>query len=118
MNANTPTKALRWMLISLLIFSLPVFAQAEGMAETDYAAAVRLNWNNDTRKQEATVLSFVDGDTTHFSVPESVLPGGVLKARYLAINTPECTGKIEEYGKAAAAFTREKLESADSIVLD
>ena len=118
MNANTPTKALRWLLISLLLFSLPVFAQAEGMAETDYAAAVRLNWNNDTRKQEATVLSFVDGDTTHFSVPESVLPGGVLKARYLAINTPECTGKIEEYGKAAAAFTREKLESAESIVLE
>lgn len=42
----------------------------------------------------------------------------MLKARYLAINTPECTGKIEEYGKAAAAFTREKLESADSIVLE
>ena len=118
MNANTPTKALRWLLISLLLFSLPVFAQAEGMTETDYAAAVRLNWNNDARKQETTVLSFVDGDTTHFSVPESVLPGGVLKARYLAINTPECTGKIEEYGKAAAAFTREKLESADSIVLE
>lgn len=118
MNVNTPTKALCWLLISLLLFSLPVFAQAEGMTETDYAAAVRLNWNNDTRKQETTVLSFVDGDTTHFSVPESVLPGGVLKARYLAINTPECTGKIEEYGKAAAAFTREKLESADSIVLE
>ncbi len=118
MNVNTPTKALCWLLISLLLFFLPVFAQAEGMTETDYAAAVRLNWNNDTRKQETTVLSFVDGDTTHFSVPESVLPDGVLKARYLAINTPECTGKIEEYGKAAAAFTREKLESADSIVLE
>lgn len=118
MNANTPTKALRWLLISLLLFSLPVFAQAEGMTETDYAATVRLNWNNDARKQETTVLSFVDGDTTHFSVPESVISGGVLKARYLAINTPECTGKIEEYGKAAAAFTREKLESADSIVLE
>lgn len=118
MNANTRTKPFCWLLVWLLLTGAAVSAQAEGMAGTDYAAAVRLNRQSETLKQEATVLSFVDGDTTHFSVPDSVVPGGVLKARYLAINTPECTGKIEEYGKAAAAFTREKLESADSIVLE
>jgi len=60
----------------------------------------------------------VDGDTTHFYVPSSVMESGVLKARFLAINTPESTGKIEEYGKKASAFTRQKLEKATSIIIE
>ena len=88
-------------------------------AETlDYASAVKLNMSTDTAKQEVTVKTFIDGDTTHFHVPESLMPGGVLKARYLAINTPESTGKIEEYGKAAAAFTKERLSAATSIIVE
>ena len=73
--------------------------------EVDYAGQVKLNMSSTTAKTEATVKQFIDGDTTHFIVPTSVMPNGVLKARYLAINTPESTGKIEEWGKAAAAFT-------------
>jgi hypothetical protein len=46
------------------------------------------------------------------------MPGGVLKGRYLAINTPESTGKIEEYGKKASNFTKEKLSSATSIIIE
>lgn len=84
----------------------------------DYAAQLKLDMNSSTLKQEVTVKSFVDGDTVHFYVPTSVLPNGVLKARFLAINTPESTGKIEEYGKAASRFTREKLENAVSIILE
>ncbi len=86
--------------------------------EIDYASSVSLDMNSPTAKLEVTVKSFVDGDTTHFYVPESVMENGVLKGRYLAINTPESTGKIEEYGKAAANFTREKLASATSIVIE
>ena len=84
----------------------------------DYAAAVKLDMASTTRKQEVTVKTFIDGDTVHFHVPEDVMPGGVLKARFLAINTPESTGKIEEYGKAASNFTRQKLENAVSIILE
>ena len=84
----------------------------------DYAAAVKLDMNSATAKQEVTVKMFIDGDTTHFFVPSSVMPNGVLKARYMAINTPESTGKIEEYGKAASAFTKEKLSSATSIIIE
>ena len=73
---------------------------------------------SDTLKQEVTVKSFIDGDTTHFFVPEEVSPEGVLKARFLAVNTPESTGKIEEYGKAASRFTREKLENAAQILIE
>lgn len=86
--------------------------------EVDYAAAVKLDMSSASVKQEVTVRAFVDGDTTHFHVPTSVSSSGVLKARYLAINTPESTGKIEEWGKAASAFTKEKLSSAVSIVIE
>ncbi len=84
----------------------------------DYVSDLKLNMNSDTAKQEVTVKIFVDGDTTHFNAPTSIVSDGVFKARYLAINTPESTGKIEEWGKKAAAFTKEKLSSATSIIVE
>ncbi len=84
----------------------------------DYADKLKLDQTASTLQMEVTVKTFVDGDTTHFYVNDSAFVGGVLKARYLAINTPESTGKIEEYGKKASAFTREKLEKATSIIVE
>ena len=84
----------------------------------DYAGSVVLDMDSATLKQEVTVKTYIDGDTTHFYVPESVAENGLLKARYLAVNTPESTGKIEEWGKKASKFTREKLESAESIIIE
>ena len=86
--------------------------------EIDYAASVKLDMNSSTAKEKVTVKQFIDGDTTHFFVPSSLMPGGVLKARYLAVNTPESTGKIEEWGKKASAFTKEKLSAATSIIIE
>ena len=97
----------------------PAAAETQAPLETvDYAAQVRLDMSSETVKQEVTVKTFVDGDTVHFHVPETVMETGVLKARFLAINTPESTGKIEEYGKKASVFTKEKLSSATSIILE
>lgn len=84
----------------------------------DYAASVELSMSSNSAKAEVSVKTFIDGDTTHFHVSESVAESGVLKARYLSINTPESTGKIEEYGKAASNFTREKLSQATSIIVE
>ena len=84
----------------------------------DYAGQVKLDMSSGTAKEEVTVKLFVDGDTTHFYVPDSVMENGVLKARYLAVNTPESTGKIEEYGKKASEFTKEKLSGATSIIIE
>lgn len=84
----------------------------------DYAASVKLDMSSNTLKQEVTVHAYIDGDTTHFNVPETVMPGGVLKARYLAINTPESTGKIEPWGKTASNYTKETLKNATSIILE
>lgn len=92
-------------------------APTETVSESiDWAAEIQPS--ADTLKQEVTVRNFVDGDTVHFHVPADMMPEGVLRARFLAVNTPESTGKIEEYGKAAASFTRERLESAVSILVE
>ena len=87
-------------------------------AHVDYVAELKLDMNSNTAKQEVDVKNFVDGDTTHFNVPTSVMPEGVLKARYIAINTPESTGRIEPWGKAASKFTRSTLEKATSIIIE
>lgn len=79
----------------------------------DYAAAVSPGAPGETAQLAARVRIYVDGDTTHFLTGD-----GVVKARYLGCNTPECTGQIEEYGKAAARFTKEKLENAQAILIE
>ncbi len=84
----------------------------------DYVAQTKLDMNSDSLKQEVTVKQYVDGDTTHFNVPTTIAADGNLKARYTAINTPESTGAIEPWGKKASNFTRGKLESASSIIVE
>ncbi len=96
---------------------------------TDYVGGLKLDFASNTKKQEVTVRLYVDGDTTHFDpVTNSTLTGynasdfekteGYLKARYIAINTPESTGKIEPWGKKASNFTHSKLENAETIVVE
>lgn len=60
---------------------------------------------------EATVSSYVDGDTTFFWVSMS---NGRQKisVRYLGIDTPESTYKVEAWGIKAAQFTKSKLQQA------
>lgn len=85
----------------------------------DYATSIKLDPASGTLQQEVTVHAFIDGDTTHFKAKgSSNLPADILKARYLGINTPESTGKIEEWGKAASNFTKEKLSNATSIIVE
>ena len=99
----------------------------EGTEWVDYAGQLKLDMNSDKLKWEVTVKNHVDGDTTHFYISQSgninnisKTPGidGVLKARYLGINTPESTGKIEPWGKAASNFTKEKVMNAESIIIE
>lgn len=86
--------------------------------EIDYVAQLSLNMDSETKKQKVTVYNYIDGDTTHFKLSEPIENTNILKARYLAINTPESTGKIEEYGKAASNFTHEKLQNAKEIYIE
>lgn len=87
----------------------------------DYAGTVKLDTTSSRARMEVTVKTYIDGDTTHFKVPgqlSSQFENGVLKARYLGVDTPESTGIIEEYGKQASNFTKEKLMGADSVILE
>ena len=52
----------------------------------------------------------IDGDTAHFSDPETK---ELYKCRFAGVDTPESTGKIQPYGKAASNFTKETLKKAD-----
>lgn len=86
--------------------------------EIDYAGNLKLNMNSDSLKLEVTMKQHIDGDTTHFHADLPFLDNGILKARYIAINTPESTGTIEPWGKKASNFTKEKLSSATSIIIE
>ncbi len=110
------------LLLCMLVSCFTACKSGEQAAEEpkhiDYVEQVKFDQSSDTLKQEVTVKMFIDGDTTHFDVPTSFDPTGVVKARYLAVNTPESTGKIEEWGKTASNFTKEKLSSATSIIME
>ena len=84
----------------------------------DYAEKLKFDKNSGRLNVEVTVHAYIDGDTTHFNVPTSIVPTGILKARYLGINTPESTGIIEPWGKKASNYTKETLSKATSIYIE
>ncbi len=92
--------------------------ETQSLQAVDFVSNLKLDMNSSTVKQEVTVKAYIDGDTTHFHVPAELSADGILKARYLAVNTPESTGKIEEWGKKASTFTKERLQSAKSIIIE
>lgn len=59
---------------------------------------------------QVDLKSAIDGDTAHFN--EKNKESETIKSRFYGIDTPESTGKVQEYGKAASNFTKEKLNKA------
>lgn len=84
----------------------------------DYVSQVKLDTNKGNAWLEVTVNQYVDGDTVHFNVPKDVVDTGIMKIRFISVNTPESTGSIEPWGKAASHFTKEKLSNAESIIIE
>lgn len=64
-------------------------------------------------KIEVTLNKCVDGDTAWFN-----MNGKKIKTRFLAIDTPESTNKIEEYGKEASDYVCSLLTNASKIELE
>lgn len=64
----------------------------------------------------ATVDKYVDGDTTYFYAKLSTGKDSI-SIRYMGLDTPESTYKVEPWGIAAAKFTKDKLSNAESIIL-
>lgn len=69
--------------------------------------------NNVNAREIVTLSKCVDGDTAWF-----YLDGKENKTRFLAIDTPESTNKIEAYGKEASNFTCDKLTNAKKIEIE
>ena len=86
----------------------------------DYASQIKLDHDYKSRDffsegiGQVTLKTAIDGDTAHFYPDITTTSDDVIKARFYGIDTPESTAAVEEYGKAASNFTKEKLEEADS----
>lgn len=115
-------------LLCALLFLLPVFAGCapEGGGDgdfVDYAGELKLDLGDPTsKKQKVTLRLLVDGDTTHFDPVDHkedfAETQNYIKARYLGINTPESTGKIEKWGKTASLYVKSKLGDAVAIYVE
>ena len=123
---NKASKVLSLLLVICMVAAVFTACDSQtedtkpGTTHIDYAATTKLDMNSNTKKQAVVFgeRSQIDGDTSHFEVDRSVDATGTIKARYLAVDTPESTGQIEEWGKAASRFTQEKLSNAVSIILE
>lgn len=64
---------------------------------------------------QVTLWAKIDGDTAHFTpvVANSADEKITIKARFYGIDTPESTGKVQEYGKPASKFTSGVLDEAN-----
>jgi endonuclease YncB( thermonuclease family) len=63
---------------------------------------------------EVTLVTPIDGDTAHFSPVIKTTSSETIKSRFWGIDTPESTGQIQEWGKSASNFTKEKLKAASA----
>ena len=68
---------------------------------------------NALEKYKVSLNKCVDGDTAWFN-----LNGKIIKTRFLAIDTPESTKKIEPFGKKASDYTCGKLKNASNIYIE
>lgn len=88
----------------------------------DYVSQLHFDMESETLKFKVPgIHQYIDGDTTHFDIPSDYpnrFSDGVFKARYYAVNTPESTGTIQDYGKRASKFVHDTLESAVSIYVE
>ena len=65
----------------------------------------------------AKVATLTDGDTTLFTL-DNKDAGNTVNIRYYCIDTPESTGSVEKWGKAASLFVKDRLTQATEIVLE
>lgn len=60
-----------------------------------------------------TLARTIDGDTAHFYDGTRIV-----EIRFNGVNTPESTGKVQPWGKAASDFTKGQLLNAKTIVIE
>ncbi|MCB9497869.1 MAG: thermonuclease family protein [Erysipelotrichaceae bacterium] len=63
---------------------------------------------------QVTLALNIDGDTTHFYPVVTTTSSEIIKVRYYGIDTPESTGRVQEWGHTASEFTKERINNANA----
>ena len=63
---------------------------------------------------QVTLKQSIDGDTAHFNPLVTTTSSLTIKSRYYGIDTPESTGRIQQWGQPASDFNKAKLKAADA----
>ena len=90
------------------------FAQANELDGKKFAGP---NENAVDHLGYVSLKSCTDGDTANFEQDDYLDEYGntvSIKTRFLGVNTPESTAKVEPWGKKASLFTKHKLEEAQA----
>ena len=61
---------------------------------------------------EVTLKTVIDGDTAHFDPVVKTTSNLLIKSRYYGVDTPESTGRIQQWGQPASDFNKAKLKAA------
>lgn len=109
--------------LSVVVIALGLITTSScDFTPVDYVSQVSFShddWKSSDFEQTGlgivTLKHSVDGDTAHFY---SGKYNKVIEGRFNGVDTPESTGVIEPWGKKAAAYTRETLKNAKTIVLE
>ena len=90
------------------------FAQANQLEGKRFAGP---DENNVDHLGYVTLRTCTDGDTANFNQDDYLDDFGglaTIKTRFLGVNTPESTAKVEPWGKKASLFTKHVLEEAQA----
>lgn len=104
------------------------FQEKEYPEAIDYVSQLKFDKNSGRKYVKVDIKLLIDGDTTHFYISEQdkaqfpeghlIKSDGVLKLRYLGIDTPESTGQIQEWGKTASNFNKSRLSEATEVYVE
>ena len=115
------SKLIALLLLVFSIFFISSCDKKEEPTEKDYVAETKLEqtfsantkFTGNDGIEEVTLYQAIDGDTIHVTDKA----GTILKLRFLGVDTPESTSKVEAWGMAASKFTKNIVKNAKSIVI-
>ena len=111
-------KKLFFTVLSTLSVFFVASCNEESSRFIDYASSNEARLNLDYKGRsflkdgiaQVALKTAIDGDTAHFNEEGN---SELIKCRFYGVDTPESTGKIQPWGKAASNFTKEKLTNAN-----
>ena len=113
----------KFNLLALLLLTFFVFfvSSCGSNKVVDYVAETKLeqtftkdsSFTGADGIEEVTLYQAVDGDTIHVTDKA----GTILKLRFLGVDTPESTSKVEPWGMAASKFTKNIVKNCHSLVI-